>query len=39
MAKHIFKREEKKFAEAILNTMGISISPDGQLIIREEPLM
>jgi predicted FMN-binding regulatory protein PaiB len=39
MAEHILKREEKKFAEAILNTMGISISPDGQLIIREEPLM
>src|ERR671917_471696 len=39
MAEHILKREERKFAEAILNTMGISISPDGQLIIREEPLM
>src|ERR687894_643998 len=39
MAEHILKREEKKFAEAILNTMGISISPDGQLIIREQPLM
>jgi uncharacterized protein len=39
MAKHIIEREEKKYAETILNTMGISISPDGQLIIREEPLM
>ena len=39
MAEHILKREERKFAGAILNTMGISISPDGQLIIREEPLM
>jgi uncharacterized protein len=39
MAKHIIEREEKQYAETILNTMGISISPDGQLIIREEPLM
>lgn len=39
MAKHIIEREEKKYAETILNTMGISISPDGHLIIREEPLM
>ena len=39
MAKHIIEREEKKYAETILNTMGISISPDGRLIIREEPLM
>jgi nitroimidazol reductase NimA-like FMN-containing flavoprotein (pyridoxamine 5'-phosphate oxidase superfamily) len=39
MAKHIIEREEKQYAETILNTMGISISPDGRLIIREEPLM
>jgi uncharacterized protein len=39
MAKHIIEREEKKYAETILNTMGVSISPDGHLIIREEPLM
>jgi uncharacterized protein len=39
MAKHIIEREEKQYAETILNTMGISISPDGLLIIREEPLM
>jgi uncharacterized protein len=39
MAKHIIEREEKKYAETIINTMGISISPDGHLIIREEPLM
>jgi nitroimidazol reductase NimA-like FMN-containing flavoprotein (pyridoxamine 5'-phosphate oxidase superfamily) len=39
MAKHIIEREEEKYAETILNTMGISISPDGHLIIREEPLM
>jgi len=39
MAKHIIEREEKKYAETILNTMGINISPDGHLIIREEPLM
>src|ERR687897_793043 len=39
MAKHIVEREEKQYAETILNTMGISISPDGRLIIREEPLM
>jgi nitroimidazol reductase NimA-like FMN-containing flavoprotein (pyridoxamine 5'-phosphate oxidase superfamily) len=39
MARHIVEREEKQYAETILNTMGISISPDGRLIIREEPLM
>jgi uncharacterized protein len=39
MAKHIIEREEKQYAETILNAMGISISPDGRLIIREEPLM
>jgi uncharacterized protein len=39
MAKHIIEREEKQYAETILNTMGINISPDGRLIIREEPLM
>jgi uncharacterized protein len=39
MAKHIIEREGKQYAETILNTMGISISPDGHLIIREEPLM
>jgi uncharacterized protein len=39
MAKHIIEREEKQYAETILNTMGISISPEGRLIIREEPLM
>jgi nitroimidazol reductase NimA-like FMN-containing flavoprotein (pyridoxamine 5'-phosphate oxidase superfamily) len=39
IAKHITGREGKQYAETILNTMGISISPDGQLIIREEPLM
>jgi uncharacterized protein len=39
MAKHIIEREEKKYAETILNIMGISISPDGHLIIRGEPLM
>lgn len=39
MAKHIVEREEKQYAETILNTMGISISPDGRLIIRGEPLM
>jgi uncharacterized protein len=39
MAKHIIEREEKNYAEMILNTMGINISPDGHLIIREEPLM
>ena len=39
MAKHIVEREEKQYAETILNTMGISISSDGQLMIREEPLM
>lgn len=39
MAKHIVEREEKQYAETILNTMGISISSDGRLIIREEPLM
>jgi uncharacterized protein len=39
IAKHITEREGKQYAETILNTMGISISPDGRLIIREEPLM
>jgi nitroimidazol reductase NimA-like FMN-containing flavoprotein (pyridoxamine 5'-phosphate oxidase superfamily) len=39
MARYIVEREEKQYAETILNTMGISISPDGRLIIREEPLM
>jgi nitroimidazol reductase NimA-like FMN-containing flavoprotein (pyridoxamine 5'-phosphate oxidase superfamily) len=39
MARDIVEREEKQYAETILNTMGISISPDGRLIIREEPLM
>ena len=39
MARHIIEREEKQYAETILNTMGISISSDGRLIIREEPLM
>jgi len=39
IAKHITEREGKQYAETILNTMGISTSPDGQLIIREEPLM
>lgn len=39
IAKHITEREGKQYAETILNTMGVSISPDGRLIIREEPLM
>lgn len=39
IAKHIIEREGKQYAETILNTMGVSISPDGRLIIREEPLM
>ena len=39
IAKYITEREGKQYAETILNTMGVSISPDGRLIIREEPLM
>ncbi|MGC1930824.1 MAG: pyridoxamine 5'-phosphate oxidase family protein [Candidatus Nitrosopolaris sp.] len=39
MARNIVDREEKKLAVEILNTMGIDILTDGNLKIREEPLM
>jgi uncharacterized protein len=39
MARNIVDREEKKLAREILDVMGIDISADGNLKIREEPSM
>ncbi|HEY9388101.1 MAG TPA: pyridoxamine 5'-phosphate oxidase family protein [Nitrososphaeraceae archaeon] len=39
IAKNIIEREGKEYAETILNIMGISVSQDGHLRIKEEPLM
>jgi hypothetical protein len=39
IAKNIIEREGKEQAKTSLNIMGIEILPNGDLKIREEPLM
>jgi hypothetical protein len=39
MARKILQREGNEKGKSILKTMGIEISPDGNLKIKEEPVM
>ena len=39
MARNIIEREGTEHAETVINIMGVSISPDGHLRTKEEPLM
>jgi hypothetical protein len=39
IAENIIEREGKEYAETIPNIMGRSVSQDGHLRIKEEPLM